>query len=272
MSRYAVGDVQGCLRSLHFLLDEVGFDAIEDELWLVGDLINRGADNLDTLRYVKSLGDSARIVLGNHDLHLIAVSFGANTAKRHDTFHDILEAEDCDELIEWLRQQPLMYQDPAGEYCMTHAGLPPHWSTEYAAARAREVEKVLQDDEMAFGYLKHMYGNEPAGWHEHLKGWERYRTITNYFTRMRFCTAEGELDLINKLDVCENPDYAPWFSYAPQYPRSETLLFGHWASLEGNIPAENIYGLDTGCVWGRQMTLMNLENHQLHVCDSKEVS
>jgi bis(5'-nucleosyl)-tetraphosphatase (symmetrical) len=248
---------------------QVKFDRSKDQLWLVGDLINRGPDSLGTLRFIHSLGNCCRIVLGNHDLHLIAVHYGANTAKRHDSFHDILAAEDRDELIEWLRHQPLMYQDSGGEYCMTHAGLPPHWSTPYAAERAREVEAVLQSDQ-AFDFLKHMYGNEPAGWHEHLKGQERYRTITNYFTRMRFCTINGKLDLINKLDHSDNPDYAPWFSYAPQYPRTETLLFGHWASLEGNIDAENIYGLDTGCVWGRTMTMMNLETHEKIVCDCSE--
>jgi bis(5'-nucleosyl)-tetraphosphatase (symmetrical) len=267
MTRYAVGDIQGCLEPLQCLMAEVNFDQSNDQLWLLGDLINRGPDSLSTLRYIRSLGDCTRIILGNHDLHLIAVSYGANTAKKYDTFHDILEAEDGKELVEWLRMQPLMYED--GDYCMTHAGIPPNWSTPYAAARAREVEAILHGDN-PFDFLKHMYGNEPAGWHEHMKGWERYRTITNYFTRMRFCNADGDLDLINKLDHCEDPAFAPWFSYPPKFPRKETVLFGHWASLEGKIPAEKIFGLDTGCVWGRGMTMMNLETQQLHHCDCGE--
>lgn len=264
MTRYAVGDLQGCLEPLQCLLEEVKFDTHSDQLWLVGDLVNRGPKSLETLRFVKSLGNAVRIVLGNHDLHLIAVHYGANTAKKHDTFHDILEADDCEELVEWLRMQPLMYQDD--NYCMTHAGLPPIWSTTYATARAREVEQIYQGND-PFDFFKHMYGNEPAGWHDHLKGWERYRTITNYFTRMRFCTEEGELDLISKLANCEDPNYAPWFDYPQQTVRKETLLFGHWASLEGNIPNERIFGLDTGCVWGRGLTMMNLETQQLHYCD-----
>ena len=269
MTRYAVGDLQGCLQPLLCLLEQVNFDSQQDQLWLVGDLINRGPASLATLRYIKALGDCCRIVLGNHDLHFLAVACGAIAASKFDTFEEILNAPDRDELVHWLSQQPLLYSDPSGDFHMTHAGIPPNWSLTEARRYAQEVEAVLRSDSKE-AFLRSMYGNQPAGWQDNLQGWTRLRVITNYFTRMRFCTADGQLDFKHKLTAIDNPalpGYAPWFSHPQRLSKDDQLIFGHWAALEGKTNTENVYALDTGCVWGNSMTLMNLENKQRLHCD-----
>ena len=265
MTRYAVGDIQGCLKPLKCLLAEVNFDREVDELWLVGDLVNRGPESLETLRFVRSLGECTKIVLGNHDLHLLAIAFGAARPGRSDTFNEILQAPDRQLLIDWLRQQPLLYSDPSGDYHMTHAGIPPTWDIPQATRLAREVESKLQSDS-ATEFFQHMYGNDPATWSEDLQGLDRLRVITNYFTRMRFCTATGELDLSNKLDTTDREGFAPWFSFAERKTAGDRVLFGHWASLEGNANTHNVFALDTGCVWGRELTLFNLDMKKYHRC------
>jgi bis(5'-nucleosyl)-tetraphosphatase (symmetrical) len=265
MTRYAVGDLQGCLKPLQCLLDEVNFDQRQDQLWLAGDLINRGPDSLKTLRFVKSLGDCAHIVLGNHDLHFLAVAHGAKKARKSDTFKAILKAEDRDELVTWLQQQPLMYTDPSGDYSMVHAGIPPIWSLTQAKKYAQEVETVLRSNK-AIDYFQTMYGNDPNCWQEELTGSARLRTITNYFTRMRFCTSSGELDFDSKLTQCDKTNYAPWFSYHDRAIRNDKIIFGHWAALKGKTKTQNIYALDTGCVWGEKMTLMNLDTEEFYYC------
>lgn len=269
MTRYAVGDLQGCLQPLKCLLDDVTFNSQHDQLWLVGDLINRGPESLATLRFIKNLGDCVRIVLGNHDLHFLAVAAGVKTAGKSDTFNEILAAPDCDELVTWLTQQKLFYSDPSNDYHMVHAGIPPNWTLAQTQSYAREVEAVLQSKN-AKSFFKEMYGNQPDGWSADLSGYERLRVITNYLTRMRFCTAEGQLDFTNKLAIYqgEHPElYAPWFSYSDRPTHKDKIIFGHWATLEGNISASNVYGLDTGCVWGRNMTMLNLETQQKMTCE-----
>ncbi len=265
MTRYAVGDIQGCLLPLQCLLDEVSFDPNRDQLWLVGDLINRGPASLACLRYIKNLGSCTRIVLGNHDLHFLAVAFGAIAAGKSDTFDEILAADDREELIAWLMQQPLMYSDPSGDYHMTHAGIPPNWSIAEASHYAREVEAVLQSNQADI-FFSQMYGNEPNCWGEALSGWTRLRVITNYFTRMRFCTAMGELDFKNKLATIDKPGYRPWFAHPERLARNDNIIFGHWAAMEGQVSSPHVFALDTGCVWGKKMTLMNLETQQLFSC------
>ncbi len=265
MTRYAVGDLQGCLQPLQCLLEEVSFDPSQDQLWLVGDLINRGPSSLATLRYIKQLGSCCRIVLGNHDLHFLAVAYGAVPAGESDTFDELLAADDRDELVHWLLQQPLLYSDPCGDYHMVHAGIPPMWTLSDASRYAREVETLLQSDH-AEDFFKQMYGNKPNSWNEQLKGYERLRVITNYFTRMRFCDASGTLDFKHKLTTTDKPGYAPWFSFPQRLSRHDTIIFGHWAALKGETDTKNTYALDTGCVWGGSMTLLNLENKQLHHC------
>ncbi len=265
MTRYAVGDLQGCLSPLKCLLKDVSFDSDKDQLWITGDLINRGPDSLKTLHYVNKLGDCARIVLGNHDLHFLAVAVGATTPGSSDTFNEILTAPDCEELVDWLRHQPLFYSDPSDDYHMVHAGIPPNWSIKKTRRLAREVEDILRSNGFE-KFLSKMYGNFPTKWDNGLQGMARARVITNYLTRMRFCSIDGELEFNNKLATIEKAGFAPWFSYHDRKTKHDQIIFGHWAALEGQTNTKNVFALDTGCVWGRSMTLMNLENRQLHHC------
>lgn len=266
MTRYAVGDLQGCLKPLQCLLREVGFNPRHDQLWLVGDLINRGPQSLETLRFVRSLGECTNIALGNHDLHFLAVYFGARRPGKSDTLTDILSAPDCPQLVDWLLQQRLLYSDPSGDFHMTHAGIPPIWDLAQATRLAGEVENVLRSGAPET-FFTSMYGNQPAAWRDDLDGVDRLRVITNYFTRMRFCNAAGELDLTSKLTTCERQGFAPWFSFSERKTAGDQILFGHWAALEGRTGTSNVYALDTGCVWGRALTLMNLDTKKYHRCD-----
>ncbi len=267
MTRYAVGDIQGCLQPLQCLLEEVSFAPGRDQLWLVGDLVSRGPDSLATLRFLYDLRDSLVVVLGNHDLHTIALARGATDRGRHPTLEALLAAADAPELLDWLRHQPLAYRDPEGHYLMSHAGVPPMWSSEQALALAGEVETVLRGPDID-ALLAAMYGNEPARWRDDLEGHDRLRAIINYFTRMRCCRADGELALEFKGSPDQAPEgFAPWFSWPPLNPRRERLLFGHWAALHGATGRDDCIGLDTGCVWGQQMTLLNLDSGVYHRCD-----
>lgn len=260
MATYAVGDVQGCLAPLERLLDRVDFDPAKDCLWVAGDLINRGPDSLSSLRFIKQLGDSAQVVLGNHDLHLLAVAHGERTLNRKDTLTAILQAPDKNDLLNWLRRQPLLRHNAELGYVMTHAGIPPIWDLAEAKARAAEVEAVLQSDHYA-DFFAHMYGNNPDTWSDDLEGWDRLRVITNYFTRMRFCSAEGRLNLEEKQGLDAAPEgFAPWFSHPHHRCGQHKILFGHWAALEGKTGNPNAIALDTGCVWGKSLTMIRLED------------
>ena len=264
MATYAIGDIQGCYDELQSLLKLIKFSE-HDRLWIAGDLVNRGPKSLETLRFLKSLGDRAVCVLGNHDLHLLAIYYGSSTLKRNDTLNRILEAPDCDELLTWLRKQKLLVLDKANGFVMTHAGIPPCWSIKKAKKRAKEVEKVLNST-LAKEFFDHMYGNEPDIWSSEHQGWDRLRLITNYLTRMRFCTAEGRLDFSAKGSLESQPiGYPPWFLLPRKDPneRDIRIIFGHWAALEGTTQTENIYALDTGCIWGGQLTAMRLEDLQI---------
>ena len=265
MATYAVGDIQGCLDELQALLDKVSFSS-EDQLWLSGDLVNRGPRSLETLRFVKGLGKQARVVLGNHDLHLLAIASGSSKPSRKDTLQEILDAPDKTELLDWLRQQPLLHHDKSLNFTMVHAGIPPIWRLKDAQKYAREVETVLQSDKAQF-YFKHMYGNHPSRWDQSLTDWDRLRCITNYFTRMRFCRADGELEFKTKSGPAKPPQgFQPWFSHEDRKTANKPLVFGHWASLEGLAATEHVYALDTGCVWGGTLTAMRLEDgHLFHV-------
>ena len=255
------------MKPLRCLLDRVGFDPARDELWSVGDLVNRGPDSLEVLRFFAQLGDSAHVVLGNHDLHLLAVANGVRQLKRGDTLQPILDAPDRELLLAWLRRQPLFYRSPGNDYAMAHAGLAPQWSLDQAQALSNEISAVLQSDQLV-DYLQGMYGDSPDIWHNNLQGIERLRVITNYFTRMRFCTAEGKLDLHTK----ESPESAacgfmPWFDVPTRKSAGFPIIFGHWAALLGRAHRSDVYALDTGCVWGHKMTLLNLDSKQLADCD-----
>lgn len=267
MTLYAVGDLQGCLDPLVCLLERVDFSPSRDCLWLAGDLVNRGPQSLEALRYVRDLGSSAISVLGNHDLHLLAVAHDIERLKKSDTLQEVLQAPDRDELIDFLRWLPLLHHDPERDLTLVHAGIPPQWSIAKACRRAAEVEKALRDDTSLREFLDGMYGNQPARWSRDLCGVERLRVITNYFTRMRFCTADGTLDLVAKEGLDKAPDgFAPWFSHPNRKSRGHRIVFGHWAALEGQCDEPDVFALDTGCVWGNAMTLMNLDSGELHRC------
>ena len=271
MATYAVGDLQGCLQALQCLLKQVAFDPQRDRLWLVGDLVNRGPQSLETLRFLYSIRESLVCVLGNHDLHLLAAGRNIERLKKADTLHEIIDAPDSAELLEWLRQQKLMHYDEQRNMVLVHAGIPPQWSLRKALKCAAEVETALRDDNLLPPYLDGMYGNDPAKWDNDLKGVTRLRVITNYFTRMRFCTAEGKLDLKSKegLDTAP-PGYKPWFQHKERKTKGLKIIFGHWAALEGNINVPGISALDTGCVWGGALTLMNVDSFERLSCKCDE--
>ncbi|MBB3167274.1 symmetrical bis(5'-nucleosyl)-tetraphosphatase [Simiduia aestuariiviva] len=260
MATYAVGDIQGCYDPLQRLLKDVSFDPARDRLWVAGDLINRGPQSLEVLRYLRGLGDALVVVLGNHDLHFLAVAEGVRKPSKSDTLEAVLAAPDLPDIVQWLRRQPLLHCDKVLGYALVHAGIPPQWSLKKALKRAAEVEQVLQSGDYR-RFLKAMYGNEPAGWRKGLRGMKRLRVITNYLTRMRFCDPAGQLDLTNKsAPHAVNLGYAPWFALENRKTRGERIIFGHWAALEGQVSEADVFALDTGCVWGGCLTLMRLED------------
>lgn len=255
MATYAIGDIQGCYQEFRDLLDECGFETGRDTLWLVGDLVNRGPNNLDVMRFVMNT-PGVRAVLGNHDLHFLAIAYGYAEQGRRDTLNDLLESAECSDICEWIRTRPLIHVDDARQQVMVHAGLPPQWDVLTCAARAAEVETVLRGPDVE-QFLAQMYGNEPATWSEDLTGNSRLRLIINYFTRLRFCRQDGTMELESK--ETEAPDgYAPWFSF-PR-PDDYTIVFGHWAALEGHTGRRDAIALDTGCVWGRKMTALRIDD------------
>lgn len=258
MAVYAIGDVQGCLTELRQLLKKINFDPQLDKAWFCGDLVNRGPDSLETLRFIKRLGESAISVLGNHDLHLLAVSTGAQSLKRKDTLRTILNAPDADELLDWLRFRPMIHYSKPLKTALVHAGLPPQWSVKKARKLAAEVEDCLRYGNY-HQFFKKMYGNKPDRWDKTLTGVERLRFITNALTRIRYCTADGRLDFDNKQRPGERADTLyPWFRVPGRRSINKRIVFGHWSTL-GFIRENNVIGLDTGCVWGGQLTAYRLD-------------
>jgi bis(5'-nucleosyl)-tetraphosphatase (symmetrical) len=258
MARYAIGDIQGCCDELKALLARLDFSADRDQLWFVGDLVNRGPQSLETLRTVRALGASATVVLGNHDLHLLALAYGSKRkAKDGDTLDAILEAPDRDQLLEWLLGRPLaVYDEPRGDF-LVHAGLVPQWSPRDAAKLAREVEAVLRDD--ARTLFDAMYGNKPERWSDKLRGMDRLRFVINVLTRMRFCTRDGTVDLKQKGAPGEQPEeFLPWFDLPDRASRDVRVICGHWSTL-GFLRRKDLLALDTGCVWGGALTAVNLD-------------
>lgn len=262
MATYAIGDLQGCYKSFRQLLSEINFNAQRDNLWLVGDLVNRGRGSLDVLRYVADLGEASQSVLGNHDFHLLAVAAGVRKLRGSDTLDELLNAPDAPELLSWLRQQPLLHHDEHLGYVMTHAGIPPIWKLSKAKALAAEVEHDLRFQNLPI-FLGNLFGNEPLCWDDYLQGDARSRSIVNYFTRMRFCKPDGTLDFTNKHEASRAPKgYAPWFSYPSKVLKDAEMVFGHWAALEGRTGVKHIYALDTGCVWGNHLMAMRLDDRK----------
>jgi len=264
MATYAIGDIQGCYDELQSLLEKLQFDPSSDRLWLTGDLVNRGPKSLEVLRLVKGLGDRAVTVLGNHDLHLLALwQHHHRHFKSNDTLSNIFIAPDGEELLHWLRHQPMMHYEAELGFALVHAGLPPQWDLQQALACAAEVEAVLRSDKF-HEFLGHMYGNKPAHWSETLSGWDRLRFIVNCFTRLRFCTPEGKLDFTHKGHPGEQqpPDHLPWFSLPQRKSRDTPIIFGHWSTL-GLYQADNVHAIDTGCLWGGTLTALQLGNGSL---------
>ena len=269
MSTYVVGDIQGCIKPLRKLLKKVDSSQSSDSLWCVGDLINRGPKSRDTLHFLQDMEDATRIVLGNHDLHFIALYEGAAPARGKDKLDELLEASDNQENSDWLRNKPLCHHEAletdegVEDFLMLHAGVAPSWSLQDTLNLAAEVELTLQKKSTYKDYLKNMYGDEPIRWSDKLRGHERLRTITNYLTRIRFCDDIGSLRLDIKEGLCAAPSgFKPWFEYERITPKA-TILFGHWAALEGITNRPHVYALDTGYVWGRSLTMMRLEDKKL---------
>lgn len=261
MATYAIGDIQGCYHAFKALLTRIDFNPELDELWLVGDLINRGSGSLEVLRWCYAHRDNLKVVLGNHDLHALVVAAGFVKAHKGDTLDTLLEAEDRDVLLTWLRCQHLAYQGEPylGEkYIMVHAGMLPQWTTEEVLCYAREVENALQGADY-LTFLAKMYGNLPNSWCKNLEGLDRLRVITNAMTRLRICTNQGEMEFSFKGELSDVPNgFKPWFDVENRATKTSQVIFGHWSAL-GLQQRENIYALDTGCLWGGQLTAMNLQ-------------
>lgn len=258
MAVFAVGDIQGCHAELLQLLERIRFDPAEDILWLTGDLVNRGPQSLEVLRFVRGLGSHAVCVLGNHDLHLLAVAAGTASLRKADTLDEILAAPDRDELLHWLRHLPLLHHDKGLGYTLIHAGLPPQWDLTEARACARELEAVLRSDGHR-EFFRQMYGNEPRRWSPELTGMERLRFIVNCFTRLRYCSAEGDLDMKAKgAPGSQTEGLMPWYEVPGRRSRELHVLFGHWSTV-GEIRDRNVHALDTGCVWGGRLTALRLD-------------
>lgn len=258
MAVYAIGDVQGCFDDLMTLLDKIAFDPQQDQLWFAGDLVNRGPQSLEVLRFVRDLGAHAVTVLGNHDIHLLAVAGGHTRPRRNDTFHDVLQAPDREKLLEWLRHQPLLHYDATLGVTMLHAGLPPQWDLATARGCAAEVEEALRGNGY-HDYLAAIYGDGPDQWSTALMGAARLRFITNCLTRLRYCDEEGRLALKEKgAPGTQSPGHLPWFMAPGRASADMEIVFGHWSTL-GACDVQGVHHLDTGCVWGGTLTAIRLD-------------
>lgn len=264
MATYIVGDIQGCYDPLRRILDRVGFDPPNDKLWAVGDLVNRGPASLDVVRFVRSLGSSFWSVLGNHDLHLLAVAFETRKPRKKDTLEQLLRASDRDEIVDWLRRLPLAFY---GENTLlVHAGVPPDWSLEQTLQRSGEVEGWLRGEQIR-EYLSNMYGDQPDAFREQQDAITRARTITNVLTRLRFCSPDGRLDFDSKggLESCPR-GMRPWYAHEQRVLAGTPVAFGHWAMLYGRVETNNVFALDSACVWGHELTLMRSSDRKRFSC------
>jgi len=255
---YAIGDIQGCDEELGRLIRKLRFNADRDQLWFVGDLVNRGPDSLGVLRRIRALADNAIVTLGNHDLHLIAVAFGAAKLRKSDTLTKVREAADFESLLAWLIERPFMHEDRGRGLALVHAGLAPQWDMRTARLCARQAHEALTHDPEVF--LRGMYGDRPVQWNERLSGADRARFITNVFTRLRYLRADGSLDMKEK----EAPsgaaaDLIPWFKFETAQWRGTHIVFGHWSTL-GYFRDGNVTSLDTGCGWGNELTAVRLDS------------
>lgn len=259
MATYVIGDVQGCFDALERLLQHIRFNPEHDQLWFCGDLIARGPDSLTTLNFVKALGPQAKCVLGNHDLHFLASQFGFSKLKASDKLHDLQQASNLSVLIDWLLQQPLIYQSPDNHQLMVHAGLAPEWTVPQAIVAANAVSQQLKrQPEQIFAI---MYGDVPSRWQDAVSEQQQWRFTINACTRMRFCQPDGSLSLQDKGSPLQHSSLVPWYEFWRTKPHPE-LFFGHWAALNGYSPVPNMHALDTGCVWGNSLTAYCIERQQ----------
>jgi bis(5'-nucleosyl)-tetraphosphatase (symmetrical) len=256
MATYAIGDLQGCADELQALLSTLPFERARDRLWFVGDLVNRGPKSLAALRFVRSLGEAAVVVLGNHDFHLLCLAEGFAQQRSDDTLEEVLAAPDAPQLLEWLRRRPLMHV--AAGYAMVHAGLLPQWTIDQAQALAREVEAALRGRQYR-EFLSHLYGTEPRAWRDDLTGWDRLRVIVNAMARLRYCSAAGEMALAAEGRDAP-PGYRHWFELRPA--TELPVICGHWSAL-GLKLTEKLVALDSGCVWGGSLSALRLEDRRL---------
>ena len=269
MATYAIGDVQGCFKTLCALLDTINFDRKRDQLWFAGDLINRGPQSLDVLRFVKSLGHQALSVLGNHELHLLAITHGLRKPKPKDTLTEILEAPDRKKLLNWLHHLPLYHYNADLKFAMVHAGLPPQWTLDTVQKAASEVETLLRGPS-ASKFLKHYFSTDAGATPKTKDKWERMAYSTNCLTRLRFCDKKGHLHFAYKGPPGAQPEpYLPWFDCPSRLTADQSIVFGHWAAL-GPCSTPNVYPLDTGCVWGGPLTAMCLETKTQYTMASCE--
>jgi bis(5'-nucleosyl)-tetraphosphatase (symmetrical) len=263
MATYAIGDIQGCFDALRQLLDRIGFSAGRDRLWFVGDLVNRGPQSLEVLRFVRGLGAAAVTVLGNHDLHLVMQAEGFGKANREDTLAPVLAAPDRDELMAWLRRQPLFHVE--GDYAMVHAGLLPAWDVAQAMALSDEVDAALNRPDYR-EFLANMWGSEPVAWRDDLAGWDRLRVVVNAMTRMRFCTPVGAMEF--RAPGAKGPPErgpagcVPWFQAPGRRSADHALICGHWSALGLRIE-DRLLALDSGCLWGGSLTAVRLEDRRV---------
>jgi bis(5'-nucleosyl)-tetraphosphatase (symmetrical) len=270
---YVIGDVQGCFEALKALLKEIRFDPDQDFLWFAGDLVARGENSVGVLRFVKKLADrgAAATVIGNHDLTLIACARGFKKAKSKDHTQDVIDAIDGDELIDWLRKQPLSLT-PNEQTLITHAGVPCIWNAEKTIALAQEVQHAVGHEDLSVldAFLVEMYGAQPDLWSDDLTGSARLRCITNYLTRMRLMDVDGRLEFEFKdaLDAPMPTGFKPWFEFESQAAQTHQLIFGHWAALQGKTISQKIQNVDGGCVWGQQLVAYRLEDQQLFAVDN----
>ena len=263
MTTYAIGDVQGCFDALQDLLTHIEFDADKDRLWFVGDLVNRGPQSLEVLRYVRSLGDVATVVLGNHDLHLLMQSEGFGKANREDTLAEILAAPDRVELLSWLRGRPLFHRD--GSWAMVHAGLLPSWSLAQAQTLSDEVSAALRAPNYK-EFMANMWGSEPSAWSEDLSAWDRLRVVVNAMTRMRYVTLSGAMEFRapgSKAPPEQGPENClPWFDAPARVSAKHLIVCGHWSAL-GLVDRTNLLAIDTGCLWGGALTAVRLDDRRI---------
>lgn len=276
MSTYIIGDLQGCYDELMRLLEEINYDSETDHLWFVGDIVNRGPKSLECLTFVKEMHQQGKadIVLGNHDFHLLAAYSGLEKfVSKSDTLKPILESSQVDELIDWLRLQPLMVTHPIYQAVMVHAGIPPQWSIHEAQNYAKEVEQQLARDDWQDFLVNHLFGSEPDSWHEGLTGYDRLRYIVNAFARMRYCSTDGKLEFKQKSAPQDgnnsDAEFQPWFVFNNRRNKDYDIFFGHWSTL-GAIDAYKVHATDTGCLWGGKMTAYCLESKQRHSIECQQ--